>query len=71
MKNFDELPDGAFVRQSQLLGQVLPFSHATFWRLVGAGKFPAPVNLGKRLTAWRVGAVRAWLHERETQAAGK
>lgn len=40
---------------------VLPFSRATLWRMVGAGKFPKPVRLGDRVTAWRVEDVRQWM----------
>jgi predicted DNA-binding transcriptional regulator AlpA len=65
MNQFDKLPDSAFVRQAQLLGSVLPFSGTTLWRMVKDGHFPAPAKLGAGVTAWRVGAVRAWLHKRE------
>lgn len=70
MHQFDKLPDSAFVRQTQLLGSVLPFSGTTLWRMVKDGQFPAPVKLGVGVTAWRVGAVRAWLHERESKTIG-
>jgi predicted DNA-binding transcriptional regulator AlpA len=43
---------------------VLPFSSATLWRLVKAGKFPAPVRLSDRITAWRVEDVRTWMQAR-------
>lgn len=67
--SFDELPDSALVRQSQLVRDPkhptrptpLPFSPATFWRKVKDGAFPKPVKLGERITAWKVGEVRAWL----------
>lgn len=67
--NFDELPDSALVRQAQLVRDPkhptrpapLPFSPATFWRKVKEGAFPKPVKLGERITAWRVGDVRAWI----------
>jgi len=66
MHHFDKLPDSAFVRQAQLLANVLPFSGTTLWRMVKDGHFPAPAKLGAGVTAWRVGAVRVWLHERES-----
>ena len=67
--SFDELPDSALVRQSQLVRDPkhptrpapLPFSPATLWRKVREGTFPAPVRLGAAITAWKVGDVRAWL----------
>ena len=71
--SFDELPDSALVRQAQLVRDPknptrpapLPFSPSTFWRKVAAGQFPKPLKLGERITAWRVGEVRAWI---ESQA---
>ena len=75
-----ELPSTGYVRQSQLIGVsrrnpnshptdryrpgILPFSSPTLWRMVKAGKFPAPVKLSERVTAWRVEDVRAWMHSR-------
>lgn len=68
--NFDDLPDSALVRQAQLVRDPknptrpapLPFSPATLWRLLAAGKFPSPIRMASgRITAWRVGDVRVWL----------
>lgn len=58
---FDDLPSTGYVRQSQLIPAPVPFSSATLWRKVAAGKFPAPIKLSSRVTAWRVADVRAWL----------
>jgi prophage regulatory protein len=55
------LPETGFVRQSQLIPGILPFSSATLWRLVRAGRFPAPVRLADRITAWRTEDVRQWI----------
>lgn len=71
---FDALPDSAFIRESQMVQSPkrpdipapLPFSAPTLWRKVKAGTFPKPVKLSKRVTAWNVGAVRAWM---QAQAA--
>lgn len=68
LPNFDQLPDSALARQSQLVPSprrpgaptVLPFSSATLWRRVADGSFPAPLKIG-RVTAWKVSDVRAWL----------
>ncbi|MBL0394269.1 AlpA family phage regulatory protein [Ramlibacter monticola] len=67
--SFDQLPDAAFVREAQLVRNCrrpevpapLPFSPATLWRMVKLGRFPKPSKLSDRVTAWRVGDVRAWL----------
>ena len=59
--DLDNLPDAAFVRAVPLINSgVLPFSKATLWRLVKAGRFPKPAKLSDNITAWNVGAVRRW-----------
>jgi prophage regulatory protein len=66
---FDALADTAFIRESQLVQSPkrptapapLPFSAPTLWRKVKGGTFPAPVRLSERVTAWKVGDVRAWI----------
>lgn len=68
---FDELPDSAFIRESQLVldpkrpqyPAPLPFSAATLWRKVAAGTFPRPIKLSTRVTAWRVAEVRGFLQD--------
>lgn len=62
---FGRLPDEAFIRQSQLIPDPIPFSSATLWRKVGDGTFPPPVKLSERVTAWKVGDIRAWIRARE------
>jgi prophage regulatory protein len=57
------LPETGFVRQSQLIPAIFPFSSATLWRKVRAGTFPAPVKLGPRITAWRVDDIRAAIRD--------
>lgn len=59
--NFDQAPDGAFMRARALCGGVVPFSESTLWRKAAEGTFPEPVRLSARVTAWRVGDVRKWL----------
>ena len=74
--NFDDLPDSAMARQSQLIRDPkhptrpspLPFSAATLWRKVREGTFPAPTKLSDAITAWRVGDVRAWLRAQSEAA---
>lgn len=59
-----ELNGVAYVRQSQLIPAVLPFSVATLWRKVKNGTFPKPVKLSERITAWRVEDICQWLNSR-------
>ena len=71
---FDALPDSAYIRESQLVQSPkrpdtpapLPFSAPTLWRKVKAGTFPKPSKLSERVTAWNVGAVRAWMTAQAT-----
>jgi prophage regulatory protein len=42
-------------------------SRSMVYQLVAAGRFPAPVRLTSRATAWRSDAVQAWIVERGTQ----
>jgi predicted DNA-binding transcriptional regulator AlpA len=55
------LPATGYVRQSQLIPAIFPFSSATLWRKVKAGTFPKPVKLGPRITAWRVEDIHAFI----------
>jgi prophage regulatory protein len=69
MKNaptFYDLADNAYLRQSQLIPDILPFSPATLWRKTKRKEFPQPVRLSEKITAWRVGDVRAWIQSRNT-----
>lgn len=68
VSTFDNLPASGFIRQAQLIPDVVPFSSATLWRKCKAGQFPKPVKLSERVTAWRVGDVRQFL-ETQTQNA--
>jgi predicted DNA-binding transcriptional regulator AlpA len=38
----------------------LPLSHATIWRLVGAGEFPKPFKIGAS-TMWDLAEVEAFI----------
>lgn len=62
------LEQTAFLREKQLIGHkrsgtpgILPFSHATLWRMVSAGTFPKPLKLTERTTAWPTAEVRKWI----------
>lgn len=66
VQSVDTLPDSAYIRSAQLVSEngrpgLLPFGNSTLWRKVRAKEFPAPVRLSERVTAWRLGDVRAWL----------
>ncbi|HRD87492.1 MAG TPA: AlpA family phage regulatory protein [Accumulibacter sp.] len=57
LKNFDSLPDSAFVRLP-VVAALKACSSATVWRMVKRGDLPAPRNLSQRITAWNVGELR-------------
>lgn len=50
-------PELGFVRLPGVL-QVIPVSKSTWWAGVRTGRFPAPVKLGPRTTAWRAVDIR-------------
>ncbi len=58
--NFPQLPQAGFVRLSKILapGGPIPVSKSTWWAGVKTGRFPKPVKLGPRITAWRVEDIR-------------
>jgi prophage regulatory protein len=60
-ETFGTMPATGYMRQSQLIPSIFPFSSATLWRKVKAGTFPKPVKLGPRITAWRVEDIRELL----------
>ena len=74
--NFDELPDSALMRLSQLVRDPkhptrpapLGISASTLWRKVAGGTFPGPVRVSSGITAWRVADVRAWLKSQSEAA---
>jgi predicted DNA-binding transcriptional regulator AlpA len=55
------LPETGFVRLANLLAPdgPIPVSKSTWWSGVKSGRFPKPVKLGPRITAWRVEEIRA------------
>lgn len=54
------LPETGFVRLSTILAPhgPIPVSKSTWWAGVKSGRFPKPVKLGPRITAWRVADIR-------------
>jgi predicted DNA-binding transcriptional regulator AlpA len=56
----DGLPKAGFVRLSDILRPVgpIPVSKSTWWAGVKDGRYPQPVKLGPRITAWRVEDIR-------------
>lgn len=64
------LPSTGFLRLSQIIGDpkrgipaIFPVSKSTWWAGVKSGRFPKPVKLSERCTAWRVSDVNALLDQ--------
>lgn len=55
------LPSAGYVRQSQLIPHIVPFSASTLWRKVKDGSFPIPIKLSERITAWKVEDIKDWM----------
>jgi len=57
----DRIPLTGFLRLSRIIGpgNPIPVSKSTWWEGVKSGRFPKPVKLGPRITAWRVEEIRA------------
>ncbi|QGZ93425.1 helix-turn-helix transcriptional regulator [Terricaulis silvestris] len=58
-----ELPSGALLRLSSIIAPhgPLPVSKSTWWAGVKSGRYPKPVKLGPRITAWRATDIQALL----------
>lgn len=63
-----KLPETGFLRLSQIIGDpkaeppippIIPVKKSCWWDGVKSGRFPKPVKLGPRVTAWRVEDIRA------------
>lgn len=61
------LPETGFLRLPQIVGDpqadppipaLIPVSKSTWWLGVKTGRFPRPVKLGPKTTAWRVEEIR-------------
>lgn len=61
MTDRSSLPATGFVRLAAILGPAgpIPVSKSTWWDGVRSGRYPQPVKLGPRITAWRVEDIRA------------
>jgi prophage regulatory protein len=65
-----ELPEEGYLRLPQIIGNpkadppvpaLIPICASSWWAGVKAGRYPAPVKIGPRTTAWRIRDIRALL----------
>lgn len=63
----NQIPEIGFLRLSQIIGDskaeppippIIPIKKTCWWDGVKAGRFPQPVKIGPRVTAWRVVDIR-------------
>ena len=57
-----------FLRLPQIL-EIFPVCRATWWNGCRSGKFPKPVKLGPRTTAWRAEDIAALVEKLGAQTA--
>ncbi len=66
MKTINLLPETGFVRLPTIL-KVYPIGKSTWWQGVKDGKYPQPVKLGERTTAWRAEDIKALIEKYSNQ----
>ncbi|MGO4684567.1 helix-turn-helix transcriptional regulator [Hyphomicrobium sp. 2TAF46] len=66
-------PEGAAIPAApaleRLIGRkevliLIGISNATLWRWIKAGRFPAPLKIGKKKVAWRSSVLASWIAQR-------
>ena len=62
------LPETGFIRLKNIIAPhgPIPVSKSTWWAGVKSGRFPQPVKLGPKVTAWRVEDIRALIERPES-----
>lgn len=61
------MPKNGFYRERDLISpdangrRIFPGGHSSLWRFVAEGRFPPPVKLSQKITAWRSEDVEAWI----------
>ena len=66
------LPLEGYIRLKHILGDndanippLIPISNSSWWAGIKSGKYPQPVKLGPRTTAWRMSDIRQYLENPE------
>ncbi len=68
-----------FLREKQILGDtkakppvpaIIPVGRSTWWQGVKDGKFPAPIKLSERCTAWKTEDIRELVEQLGQQQLG-
>ncbi len=73
-----QLPQTGYLRLPQIIGNpkaepptpaLIPISKSTWWLGVKDGRFPKPIKLSARTTAWKVEDIRALIDRLEAERA--
>lgn len=56
-------PERPLLRAQEVI-RLTRMSRSTFYRMVQEGRFPRPIHVGARLSAWFEDEVQAWLEAR-------
>jgi predicted DNA-binding transcriptional regulator AlpA len=61
------LPETGFIRLKNIVAPngPIPVSKSTWWAGVKSKRFPQPIKLGPKITAWRVEEIRALIEQLE------
>ncbi len=65
MSNNISIHRTGFLRLSSIIGPsgLIPVGKSTWWDGVKSGRFPKPVKLGPRITAWRAEDIQALIDD--------
>ncbi|MCL7487591.1 MAG: AlpA family phage regulatory protein [Desulfobulbaceae bacterium] len=73
------LPETGFLRLANIIGDakasppipaIIPVSKNTWWAGVKSGRYPKPIKLGPRITAWRVEDIREFIRDSPKSVRG-
>ncbi len=67
MQSNSPIPATGFLRLPEVL-RIYPVSKSTWWAGIREGRYPKPVKIGERCTAWRAEDIRALI---ESASPGK
>lgn len=60
MQHDEPLPATGYIRIKDVL-RLIPVGKSTWWAGVKSGRYPKPVKLGPRMTAWRVEDIKQFI----------
>lgn len=62
VQDYSNLPNTGFVRLPQVL-KFIPVGRSTWWSGVKSGRFPKPIKLGPKTTAWKAEDIRGLISQ--------